>query len=558
MATLYIYPKQGEPFSIPLKDAGVCFGRSADNDIPISDPFCSGHHAAFLPSETGYVVKDNGSKNGTFVNGKRITASVELKLGDEILIGSVRIIFNRPIRTNVEVTDAPAYTTNINTVIPFKDILTKPATRTSVQTTVPVADAAKIRAEQNMQAVISEVSQALVLHRPLAELLEHVMDLIGTYLAMDRGVLMLKEGNPLQLIPKVVRVNNSRFQNETIMVSRSIMDMVCDQQLAVLTSDAAVDPRFMGRESIISSGIHSAMCVPLWNNKDITGIIYADRISLLQPFTDDDLRLLTLLSNLAAIKIENAILIEQAIEKEKMERELQLAADIQRDFLPKSTPPCELFDIAGKNVPCRQVGGDYYDFISVDPCRIGIAVADVSGKGVSASLLMASLRAALHSEIRPKYDLSAVAAKLNDFVQSSSPINSFISFFFAELNKESGELRYVNAGHNPPLVVGRKGKVRALGISGLCLGMLPGMTYEEKAETLEPGDIFLIYTDGITESRNASNEEYGDERLVQVCRNNPGASAFDLMKAVFGTLEDFTGRAPAADDRTLVVVKRLP
>jgi len=556
MATLYVYPKQEEAYSIVLKDAQVSLGRSADNEIPIPDPFCSSHHAFIYPAESGYVIRDNGSKNGTFVNGKKITAVIELKEGDEILVGSVRILFNKELLTNVEVTDIPAGTTSVNTVIHFKDILAKPTQRTTIQA-IPITEMDEVRAENKVFSVLSEVSQALVLHKPLGELLEFVMDLISAHLKMDRGVLMLKEGNPIQLIPKVIRVNNKYLQNQKIQVSRSIMNMAFEQQLAVLTSDAAVDPRFKGRESIVNSGIHSAMCVPLWNNKEVIGIIYADRISLLQEFSEEDLRLLTLLSNLAAIKIENARLIEQTIEMEKMERELELAAQIQKDFLPKATPSCENYAITGKNIPCQQVGGDYYDFILIDPSRIGIVVADVSGKGVSASLLMASLRAALHSEVHPRYDLAAMAAKLNDFVHRSSAINTFITFFFCELNRKTGEVTFINAGHNPPFVLSRDGKVRRLGSSGLCLGMLPQMAYQEMKETLKSGDVFILYTDGITESRNANNEEFGDERLIDVCRKNAKAKADELMNVVFGDLETFTSNAPPADDRTLVVVKRL-
>ena len=556
MATLFVYPKQGDGFSFPLKDKPVSLGRSADNDIPIPDPFSSGRHALIVPSESGFAVRDNGSKNGTFVNGKKVTALTELKEGDEILIGSVRILFDKALQTNIEVTDIPAPTTNINTMIPFKDILASPTSRTTVQAAIPISEVDQVRAENRIYSVLSEVSKALVLHKPLSELLDHIMDLISEHLSMDRGVLMLKEGNPIQLIPKVIRINNKHLQNQKFLVSKSIMNMAFEQSLAVLTSDASLDPRFKGRESIINSGIHSAICVPLYNNKEVIGIIYADRISLLQEFREDDLRLLTLLSNLAAIKIENAMLIEQSIEKEKMEREMQLAAQIQKDFLPKTAPSCDHFDIAGRNIPCHQVGGDYYDFIPIDPCRIGIAVADVSGKGVSASLLMASLRAALHSEVHPRYEMEAMAEKLNNFVHQSSAINAFITFFYCELNKESGDLVYVNAGHNLPLVLNRSGDVRELESSGLCLGMLPQMTYEIRQEALKPGDVFVLYTDGITESRNKANEEYGGERLAEVCRKHAGALASELMDAVFRDLDAFTEKAPAADDRTLVVLKR--
>jgi len=556
MPTLYVYPKQGDYFTIVLKNGATGLGRAPDNDIPIPDPFCSSHHALIVPSDAGFAIKDNGSKNGTFVNGKKIGAPTDLRPGDEVLIGSVRILFDRPLRTNVELTDAPAPSTSFNTIIPMREILAKPATHMTATASVMPTDAERIRIEHRIFSVLSEVSQALLLHKPLGELLEHVMDLISAHLSMDRGVLMLKEGNPIQLIPKVIRVNAKALRSQKIQVSRSIIGMAFDQQLSVLTSDAAVDPRFKARESIIDSGIHSVMCVPLWNNKEIIGIIYADRISFLQAFTEEDLRLLTLLSNLAAVKIENAILIEQAIEKEKMERELELAARIQKDFLPKADPSCAELDIAGKNVPCLQVGGDYYDFLHIDDRRLGITVADVAGKGVSASLLMASLRAALQSEVRPDYRLSDMADKLNGFVHRSSAINSFITFFFAELDRATGELAYVNAGHNAPLIIGGDGRVRTLPSTGLCLGMLPDMTYEACRDTLSPGEIMILYTDGLSESRNTEKEEYGSERLADVCRTRPKATARELMDAIFMDLDAFTGASPAADDRTLVIVRR--
>jgi serine phosphatase RsbU (regulator of sigma subunit) len=244
------------------------------------------------------------------------------------------------------------------------------------------------------------------------------------------------------------------------------------------------------------------MCVPLWNNREIIGVIYADRISLLDQFSEDDLRMMTLLSNLAAVKIENSRAIEQAIEVEKFQKELALAAQIQKDFLPKKNPPCENFDIAGTNIPCNQVGGDYYDFIAIDPCRLAVIVADVSGKGMSAALLMASLRAALIAEVGPQVRLENMAAKLNDFVHSSSAPNRFITFFFCELDMRAGVLRYINAGHNPPIVIAKDSTVTRLDPTGFCLGMFPAVAYEVSQVTLDKGDMVVLFTDGITDARN--------------------------------------------------------
>lgn len=557
MSKLFIYPKKGESFTFILKKKKISVGRTAENDISIQDPFSSKQHAFIYPSNGGYAIRDNKSKNKTFLNGKRIQTEVKLKKGDEILIGSTRIIYDKELATNVELTDLESSSASINTIMHLEEILKKPDISSTIKAAPLPLDVEKIKSEHQAFAVISEVSKALVIHMPLNELLEHIMDLISENLPMDRGVLLLQEGHPAQFIPKVVRINNKNFVNQKIEVSQSIIDMAVDKHSAILASDTMADPRFKAKESVIKLNIHSAMCVPLWNNKDIIGIIYADRISLLEQFSDDDLKLLTLLSNLAAIKIENAKLTEHSIEMEKMEKELALASQIQKDFLPKGNPESELFEIEGSNIPCHQVGGDYYDFIQIDPNHLGISIADVSGKGVSASLLMASLRAALHSEVHQQYNIEQMAVKLNNFVHSSSALNRFITFFYCELNRENGELKYINAGHNPPLVLEKKGNIQRLESCGMCLGMFPSVTYDVKTVTLAPGDITLLFTDGITESRNTKNEEFNEERLIKLCKKNSKLSAQKLLEKIHKEVGTFTSGVDQMDDMTLVIIKRI-
>ncbi len=556
MPRLFVYPKKGEFFQFILKEEKISLGRSGDNDIPIQDPFSSGNHALIYPKDSRYMIRDNNSKNGTFLNGKRVQKETELNKGDEILIGSTRIVFDKELSTNVEMTDAGPSSANINTIMHLKEILKKPDISTTIRAAAKDLDLDRIKTEHRSFSVISEVSKALVLHMPLNELLDHVMDLIGENLPMDRGILMLKEGNPAQLIPKVIRINNKRLKDQRILVSQSIVNMVMNKHSSVLISDVQADPQLKSRDSIIKMNIHSAVCVPLWDNKEIIGIIYSDRISLMKPFTDEDLKLLTLLGNLAAVKIENSKSIEMSIEKEKMEKELSLAAQIQTDFLPKATPEFKGFDISGYMTPCYQVGGDYYDYMPIGSDRLGITIADVSGKGVSASLLMASLRASLHSEVHLLYDMEKMTTKLNDFIHKSSSINSFITFFFCELNMKSGKLKFINAGHNPPIVLDKKGNINRLESCGLCLGMFPDVEYKAQTVVLHPGDIILLFTDGITESRNKENKEFEEEKLVKFLKKKSKLPAPELIKEIQKEVETFTADTDQMDDQTVVVIKK--
>jgi len=556
MPKLFIYPKKGDTLCFNLKPERISLGRAEDNEIVLPDPFSSSHHALIYFSEGKFFIRDNGSKNGTFLNGEKIRGEVELKKGDEILIGSTRLIFDKELSSHVEMTEVVSPTHSVHTVLELGEVLKKQDIDTTLQGIATASDVMRIKSDYKSMAVLNEVSRALILHQPLEELLERIMELISEYVPMDRGILMVKEGNPPQLIPKVIRINNKSLAKKKIQVSQSIINLVLDKHSSVLTTDALADPRFMMKESVIKSSIHSAMCVPLWNNREIIGVIYADRISLLDQFTKEDLRLLTLLSNLAAVKIENSRLIDKAIEQEKMEKELALAARIQKDFLPRENPTCEKFEIAGTNIPCYQVGGDYYDFISLGQNKLAMTVADVSGKGISAALLMASLRAALYSELHPQTDLCNLAVKLNNFVHRSSAVNMFITFFLAEIDLETGHFRYVNAGHNPPVFLKKNGQVERLASCGFCLGMFPSVSYEIRESCFNPGDCAVFFTDGITEIRNRANQEFGEERLISFLKKNIKQPAVKIMEKLCAELASFSAGVPPFDDMTLIVVKR--
>lgn len=357
MAELFVYPKKEEPYSFTLGTKRVTLGRASSNDLVFNDQFSSGCHAAIFPAEKGYAILDQGSKNGTFVNGRRITGETALAKGDEILIGSTRLLFDREFRTSVQIVEGTTFTHSSNTIIEVQDILRKPPSAITPIVPDEGFEAAGLPQDRKVMAVMSEVSQALIYHMPLDKLLEHIMDLITQNIPMDRGVLMLKEGRPEQLIHKVVRVLSGPLRSQNIVVSGSVVRTALEKNSAVLVSDIQSDELLRHQVSVVQAQIHSVMCVPLWNNREIIGLIYADRASLIGQFNEEDLRLLTLLANLAAVKIENAKLFEESLVKSQMERELALAAQIQKNFLPRRDPVFRPTTSAAARAPAPMSAG---------------------------------------------------------------------------------------------------------------------------------------------------------------------------------------------------------
>ena len=557
MPRLFVYSRKGKFFQFSLKAEKITLGRSTTNDIVITDPYASNVHAFIYPSDRGYLLRDNNSKNGTFLNSKRIRGEIELKKGDEILIGSTRIMFDKELSTNVEVTREDTAVTNIRKILPVREVLKKTDISTTIRPRIRELDPETVSREHRLLSVINAVTQELILSRPEPELIEKIMELINIFLPMDRGTLMLMDGNPPQLQSRFTSVNNKSLLDQRFIVSQSILKMVMDQHSSLLISDVKDDTQWRKVESVIIPNVHSAVCVPLWNNKEIMGIIYADRIYLPEAFSEEELGLLTFIANIAAVKIEDCRRRKKEEEAERIKKQLELAAQIQRAFMPAKSPEFEGFDIAGYSVPTYQVGGDYFDFLPMGSDRLGVAIADVSGKGPSAAFYMVSFRTQLKMEAVPEYDIQNMTARLNDFVHRETDSTQFISFFFCELDNSTDVLRYVNAGHNPPIILKKNGKMERLESCGMCLGMFPTQKYEAGSFLIEKGDLAVLFTDGITECRNEDNREFDEQRFIKLVKKNAKCSAKELLDRIFRELEQFSQGVDQMDDMTLVIIKKV-
>jgi serine phosphatase RsbU (regulator of sigma subunit) len=263
------------------------------------------------------------------------------------------------------------------------------------------------------------------------------------------------------------------------------------------------------------------------------------------------------MANTAAIRIENARLAEIEEGERIMKRDLSQAAEIQRGMLPQKAPEVAHVDLAGYNAACRTVGGDYYDFFSYPDGRVGVALGDVSGKGMPASLMMMALHARVQVLAEDPGDLSLFMSRLNKATCANCPSNRFITFFFSVLNPGTGELRFANAGHNPPVLMKASGQEQMLEGGGPVLGILPIAPYREQTVHLDHGDMLVVYSDGVTEATNHNYEEFGEERLVQVLREHRNEPSSEIVEAVTKALADFCAGAPQADDITLTVAKRV-
>ena len=280
------------------------------------------------------------------------------------------------------------------------------------------------------------------------------------------------------------------------------------------------------------------------------------------PFTASDRRTLGLFANQAAIALENARLHLQALEKERLEREMQLAADIQRRILPRGAPEVPGYELVGWNRPARQIGGDYYDLFQRQEGRVGLVVGDVSGKGMPAALMVSTLHSALHLLLDQVGVGPALLEMLNRHVFESSTSNKFITLLLAELEPANGRLTYLNAGHNPALLL-RHGaaapggvKVEELGASGLPIGVLSGSRFQARGVTLEPGDLLCIYSDGITEAESPDDEEFGTARLLALLRQHCRRPLPELLEAIQTATGSFAAGLPQGDDQTLVLLRR--
>jgi len=549
---------------LPLEKETTILGRHPDCDIVLDAGAISRQHARILRAGEEFYVEDLGSRNGTLVNGVAIRGRQRLLDRDRIGLCDVvlRFLERAPGRAVGPPGQAgeDAATAHGSTAEMVDDERT--GSHATVMSRVDISSgSSSLRLEVNPQAKLKallDISRSLGGALRLGQVLPKLLDgLFAIFPQADRGLFVLREAATGRLVPRVVKHRRESL-GETVRISRSIVRRVMASKEAILSADAASDARFEMAESIVDFQLRSVMCVPLIDSEgEPMGVIQLDTADQRNRFNREDLDLLASVACQAAIAVENAHLHETALRQQALDRELGVAHDVLRGFLPDAPPRIDCYDFFDFYEPAHQLGGDYYDYIPLDEGRLAVVVADVSGKGIPASLLMAKLSSDVRYCLASRRVPCEAVARLNRGFCESGWADRFVTLVLAVLDPLRHEVTLVNAGHLPPLVHRGAEVIRAVEEDAvrLPLGVDAEVEYVQVARPMEPGDCLALYTDGITEAMNPAEGLYGFQRLTAQLAGGPTGVAAQGQK-ILDDVKRFVGTHPQSDDMCLVCFGR--
>lgn len=531
---LEVKPPGTAPFRLPLEPLPFLIGRSPENHLVLRDNRASRSHAIIRRDGDHFVVEDAGSRNGIEINGEK-HQSHTLSNGDVIRFG-------------VE----DSYELKFTTEAPV-----------NMPTQVHHGGLRKLR---SMLEVARSLQGALSIDQVLASVVDAALEITGC----ERGFLLLT--GPEGLETRIAREAGGQPLSEDLGIPAKVL------HTALRTRSELLSMRFdAGGQSLDSSirslALRSVVCVPLIKVRagdlsetalvgtiaDSVGLLYMDSRSHHAELTAANRELVQSLAIEASFILENARLLDEERQKQKMEQELRIAQTIQQDLLPEDEqyPREGWFQAAGLSIPSRHVGGDYFDLLPVGDHRYDIVMADVSGKGVSSALLAGLLQGAFVMSTAEQIPPSVVLDRLNRFLLGRTSGEKYATIFLASIDRAGG-MQWANAGHCSPLLVRQSGDVFELSPTGMPVGMLAIAAWKDARIDLQQEDLLVLYTDGVSEAMNAARESFGLVRLVAVLQENRTRPVSEVIDAVRAAITSFTGGSPQADDLTLLVLRYSP
>ncbi len=546
---LIVVDPNGHRTRVEIKPLPFKIGRQADNHLILRDSRTSRQHAQIVLEDGQYFIEDAESRHGVFVNGER-TQRQPLRNSDRIEFGvpdSYQLIFA------VGLADVTALMEQAS------------VSDTQVTRTGAGGNLAKLRA-------VLEVARTLQSSFSTEDVLNSVVDAALTITGAERGFLLLRKTDELEM--KVARDRHGKPLAETdLRVPRRVIHRALQQRREMLSMN--FDPLAAGEirpeHSVADLELRSVVCVPLVRinagmgedtgmlstQTDTVGVLYMDSRVSAADLSGGNRELLQTLAIEASTILENARLLEEERQKQKMEEELNVARTIQQSLLPSQLPSAGWFRACGSSVPSHQVGGDYYDVVEVDESCWATVVADVSGKGVSSALLASLLQGAFLTTSQSSEVMARRVERINRFLNERTQGSKYATVFYCLLDR-SGRLHYINGGHCAPILISQSGRYEYLEATSMPVGMLPEAEFQVEEKQLSPGDRIVIYTDGVTEAQNPRGEFFSRKQLREIVVAHAGNDCAALHDAVLRTLKNFISDAPQADDITLVVVEYHP
>jgi serine phosphatase RsbU (regulator of sigma subunit) len=524
-----------------LHRSETLIGRRSPANLVLPCPRVSGHHARITRDDDGFVIRDLNSRNGTWLNGILITRE-PLRSGDQIRIGKTELTFWE--REPVNSASTRAHAREPDEVLDFTEIMPAAGRAHS--------DLEKLSLLLDLQYQWERLSPDSVLR----QILQHSLQISGA----ERGFVL----RPLDAGFEFAIGLNARGQTlpeEHFRTSRTVVRKVSSERRAVFMTEE-LPTELALEESIREMDLRAVACLPLVRPSDgeassaILGILYLDSTEPMHRLSGLDERILNRLAVEAANVLEKVEMLRELDEKQTLEKELAIAHETQMALLPRQIPVFEGYRVRAHCRPTRHVGGDFYDFLQLDDDRFVGVLADVSGKGVAASLVSSSLQGSLQMLLRDGRDPDAALASINQYLCDRTEPGRFVTLFLFSIRPD-GKGVFVSAGHNPAFLFrSTTAQVEALPSGDLILGAFDFARYRQKPIRLEPGDVLLVYSDGITDATNRADEAFGEDRLVQLLRDKGGLGVAELEGGLLAELDRFTEGVEQTDDITFILIQR--
>jgi sigma-B regulation protein RsbU (phosphoserine phosphatase) len=522
------------PQNLALPAGVITLGRANDCTVPIKDRFLSRRHAEIVPDDgDGWLLRDCGSVNGTLLNGLRVVDPQPLRPGDRIGLGDSEVVFNAGDDTTSQIVavESSSHATNLTVAV---DVDERGGERTQI---------------------LNALAVEFLADRPMTQLFDFILDRVSDLLRPTRVAIATIGADKMDF--KNVKVRRStRDLPAELRISRTLLQEVMEGRNVVSFFDSAGDQRLAKADSIIAQQIRSAVCAPLVVGDDVLGVLYLDFLGAAGAVTENDVRLVAQIARFAAVTLERTRLREEALAKAKIDEELRTAYVIQSRLLPAQLPEIDGYRFAAANRPCKTVSGDYYDVVVRPDGRIYFVIADVSGKGITAALVMSSVATAFQIFTRSDPTPADLVREINTTLAPKTSPSRFVTLFAGVLDPASGVIDFANGGHVWPLVIGANG-VQTLTSTDMVVGLFANATYRNQSVALAPGDSLVMFTDGVTEAENAAEEQLGLEPVAEMLRTMHGSAAARILEAIDERVLTHTGDVPAGDDVTMLAVTRI-